>query len=1708
MFNPTGNAWPPLLHVPLADARMACLSSLALANSSSLSARQRGWHEIQAAPLDGEGDLPLVVQALVDILDVYADSQSCHAALLAVTGLARRADVGAAFVGALVARLASTSADSVLGKLFALRLLCRALCGGHFEAIAGSATAPLDGFGEVIFAQSRLLCACVVDARRKSLRLAAAAAMRSLFRVEAARLRYAAWLLALEAPGAEACVMAGVLLDPRVQSLTAAPDRSAWLRFYAAGVLGAPQPHSARLTDAFAPVLQTVTSDEWEGILLQPVLKALKRTPDAAATSVTALLDALGSSPVLLDATAPQLNDALQPHLLGSAAPRAQLAAAALGALCRRCSPTAALSAAAQLAKVKPTTLSGSQQRHGFATGLIELSKHVPSMGATAQEATLVVDALLPLAIKEAHEGARAALLAATGHWLPVAASSATWVSAFQKGLADKGADLRRAYLGGVLAALQQADPKLGPPPALAGALGALGEVLLTMLKPSLKKPPLGSSRVDAIAVLCCLREASAVSPAVEQQCTTAKVWTQALKAKESFVWLNDALGSAGEREVQLLFRLFEGILLRAPSLLSTCGEGGIFLLRTLMQLGAHPAGGSIRRATLDAIKAYATSMKLSENATAAERLLSALEYAAKHPLDSSVAASGSDEAADAEHRKTAASFRAPRLADVAVAALGGSLPHDALLPRLLLLGHHPALTHNGRSDGPWPRFCMGWQQSCSLLQLMRANAVPVCKLLGGESGSLSASRAASTAALAALRSVLELAGETAVPELVPEMMRALESVLESLSAVTPAEIRILQASVERASSEATPQADSAAGGAEPKAATGGGGDSDWESEVRAKLKKGDDASAKKAGKAGGKAAPAAKEDKQEAMRRQRMENERVTRERVADVESRLQRLVQLATTICLTSPAAIQPWVGQMATLLLPLPALPVLQHSGPLPHWMLPLFTALVECVGPFLRARRGLFSQTLLECVREPLAAIPSDAQLCGYLRALLTEMQSTLRAPLSPPAASLLLPVLRRALAAEARGSDAMHEVHEAAFALLCTLCEPSLRLAQVQRSQQAALLLAMMKRGDRWHEPASTALCSLAVCLEAGSVEELLQGAAFAESARVRAAAIQALRAVPVTMQHSGKDVGTAPATMALRYLLCFDEDCACAALAGDAWLEFAHGDQPSEAIEEELMVLLADDQLRVRQQVARTLAGVVAKDAARLQPLLPKLFDLYKRSVPAPPQTDARGRVLRGDSGDEVKEDRWRPRQAVALALSSLSPHLRAQVQLPLVFAFLKRALGDDHEVVAGAMVDAGRDVIEGQPQVEAMVAMLAPMLESFLAEPATTEVHDRIRQGVVLYMGALAKHIPEDDPKVAQVVTRLIEALGTPSEMVQRTIAKSLASLIGKAAIKPNAADYLAKVINTLTTSPSYAERRGAAFGISGLVKGLGIPSLKQHGVMATLQAAVENKGKGDQVSNAREGALQAYECLCEALGRLFEPYIITILPLLLACVADGSGAVRHAAVTASQQIMSQLSAQGVKMVLPSLLKALEEDKWRTKHAAVELLGSMAYCAPKQLSSTLPQVVPALTEALTHSHPRVKEGAKSALASVGAVIKNPEISLLVPTILHALGEPSTHTGKALDALAHCQFEHCVDPASMALIVPVLHRGLRERAAQAKRKTAHITGSMCSLLAERRDIVPYLPLLLPELQAVLHDPIPEVRSTGAKVRHKFTLHNT
>jgi len=75
----------------------------------------------------------------------------------------------------------------------------------------------------------------------------------------------------------------------------------------------------------------------------------------------------------------------------------------------------------------------------------------------------------------------------------------------------------------------------------------------------------------------------------------------------------------------------------------------------------------------------------------------------------------------------------------------------------------------------------------------------------------------------------------------------------------------------------------------------------------------------------------------------------------------------------------------------------------------------------------------------------------------------------------------------------------------------------------------------------------------------------------------------------------------------------------------------------------------------------------------------------------------------------------------------------------------------------------------------------------------------------------------------------------------VQEAIANCLPPLVP--AIKTDASDLVRNLLSLLLDSENYGERRGAAYGLAGLIKGLGILALKQLDIMNTLTDAMQDK-------------------------------------------------------------------------------------------------------------------------------------------------------------------------------------------------------------------------------------------------------------------------
>lgn len=521
-----------------------------------------------------------------------------------------------------------------------------------------------------------------------------------------------------------------------------------------------------------------------------------------------------------------------------------------------------------------------------------------------------------------------------------------------------------------------------------------------------------------------------------------------------------------------------------------------------------------------------------------------------------------------------------------------------------------------------------------------------------------------------------------------------------------------------------------------------------------------------------------------------------------------------------------------------------------------------------------------------------------------------------------------------------------------------------------------------------------------------------------------------------------------------------------------------------------------------RSLAARSLAGFLdlRTGSVEFDVLLAKLIDDFKacQVVSLPASHDARSRKKGPVDATLVYRCSLAATFQAIVAqdfLKNTTADLNP-ITMQLLLFLVNHGVVDAAQEVRATMLAAAVALVAGCGSGHA-VALLS-VFEEILARKSIgcenmTEFDHRYSATVVL-LGTVGRHLGKQHAELARILALLMDSLKIPSESVQRAVSDCLIpiaqSLKGTATVDTLMNQLIEKVLQSST----YGERRGAAFGLSALVKGLGIPSLKSYNLVTTLKEACTT----GSISN-RQGALFAVECLADRLGLLFEPYVMGIMDVLLDNFSHSSDHVRDAAQVAVRVIMTKLSAHGVKQILTPVMTALNnESAWKTRQEAIRMLGAMANCAPKQLSACLPQIVPCLVQAGSDPHPKVRDSAKTSMAEISAVIRNPEVSQLSPLLLLAIGDPANKTKEALDALLQCEFMHTIDAPSLALLVPILARALKDRSGDLKRKAAAITGNMMGMVSESGVLAPYMVSLLPGLKDCLVDPIPDVRASGAK----------
>jgi elongation factor 3 len=289
-----------------------------------------------------------------------------------------------------------------------------------------------------------------------------------------------------------------------------------------------------------------------------------------------------------------------------------------------------------------------------------------------------------------------------------------------------------------------------------------------------------------------------------------------------------------------------------------------------------------------------------------------------------------------------------------------------------------------------------------------------------------------------------------------------------------------------------------------------------------------------------------------------------------------------------------------------------------------------------------------------------------------------------------------------------------------------------------------------------------------------------------------------------------------------------------------------------------------------------------------------------------------------------------------------------------------------------------------------------------------------------------------------------------------------------------------LDELMQKLTISKDAAEIKDAASAvatfINGRIEDLDAPTK----TVEALKKQLANK----KDAAVREKALVAIQSIAQhsEVSAHVEPYLVALLPSVLAAAGDKITAVKNAAIAAALAIAGAINPNAIKAALPALIDSLRNaQKWPEKMTALDFVDSLVESAPAQMAFRVPELIPVISEAMWDTKKEVKDRAYKTMEKLCQLIVNRDIERFIPELIKCIAKPE-NVPETVHLLGATTFVTEVQEPTLALMVPLLDRGLAERETAIKRKAAVIVDNMCKLVDDPNVVAPFLPKMMPGLQ--------------------------
>lgn len=160
----------------------------------------------------------------------------------------------------------------------------------------------------------------------------------------------------------------------------------------------------------------------------------------------------------------------------------------------------------------------------------------------------------------------------------------------------------------------------------------------------------------------------------------------------------------------------------------------------------------------------------------------------------------------------------------------------------------------------------------------------------------------------------------------------------------------------------------------------------------------------------------------------------------------------------------------------------------------------------------------------------------------------------------------------------------------------------------------------------------------------------------------------------------------------------------------------------------------------------------------------------------------------------------------------------------------------------------------------------------------------------------------------------------------------------------------------------------------------------------------------------------------------------------------------------------------------------------------------------PSFVRRKLPDILQPVINMCTDTSKRIRELSLEALQTLVKTNGNADLDTVIPALVQALKDTSK-TNDAIEDLASCIFVQDVEAPALAVIVPILKRGLKAKITEVQRKSCVILSNVCRLVDDPKELSLAIPEILPLVRGCAeHISKPEARQVAERALQTMLDH--